>query len=156
MFSRIKGALDRSLAEEQARHKASTERGANSNPASTTNNNNGLPLRQADPAVFEDAFKLDEDDTDAINRSATPKPAPPENGPKVNSDDTNPGKSISPQKLGQNSENEKAAEIDADAPEKTGEPALPPSVPPASTNLPPKIVTRLKRLDKLEGTYKGE
>uniref|UniRef100_A0A8H7N5U2 Uncharacterized protein n=1 Tax=Bionectria ochroleuca TaxID=29856 RepID=A0A8H7N5U2_BIOOC len=94
MFQRIRGAIDRTIAEEQARQRTLSEQGSNSRSASATRRNDagrrqkgrttsgdvGLDTAPtADPAVFEEAFVIDdsEEPSRAPSRVGTPKPTLP-------------------------------------------------------------------------------
>ncbi len=133
-MQRIKDALDRTIAEEQARHKVSTEQKVSakkSDPGSPSN---------SDPAVFEAAFKL-EDDLDSSSRSGTPKPAAAGEAAKPNADD--PSSENKNPAHGQNGDSNKATPMDA------------PGVPSDHTLLP-EIKAKLKKMEKLETTYVGK
>ncbi|TGJ84178.1 hypothetical protein E0Z10_g4560 [Xylaria hypoxylon] len=138
MFSRIKDALDRTLAEEQARHKTFSERTANTKKSGQSGSTN------PDPAVFEAAFKL-EDEPDSSSGSGTPKPAPPVDL-KLNADESNSEKKSLAR--GQNADSDKSAS--AGASENPSDPTTAPSAPP---ELPHHIRLKLKKLEKLEATY---
>ncbi|KAJ8121412.1 hypothetical protein ONZ43_g2127 [Nemania bipapillata] len=147
MFSRIKDAIDRTLAEEQARHKASNERQANADESAATFS--AQPKQPAlagstnpDPAVFEAAFKL-EDESEPSSRATTPKPAVSGGDTKGSSGKNGPGKNNA--KQGQNDDTEKAAGAD------TSKPSDPTAATPP--DIPPNLKSRLKKLDRLEATY---
>ncbi|OAR04914.1 hypothetical protein LLEC1_07221 [Akanthomyces lecanii] len=90
MFQRIRGAIDRTIAEEQARQRSddaptsrsgsnSSRQGASTGRRSRPNNGNTDAAEappNPDPAVFEAAFVID--DSDEASRAGTPKPAVPE------------------------------------------------------------------------------
>ena len=117
---------------------------------------NGETGPNPDPAVFEAAFVIDdEDDGDAPTRSGTPKPAPPEKDaketPKVevsaaprNSEETLIEKSHPDDEKQKEKENGK---------EKPAGPGDTKSSAPAE--LPPHIKAKLRKLEKLESTYPG-
>ncbi|KAI0111158.1 hypothetical protein GGR51DRAFT_66942 [Nemania sp. FL0031] len=150
MFSvpkRIKDALDRTLAEEQARHKAFNERQAAS---SNTHNTKTFSTQDIDkqpalaglpsphPTVFETIFKLEDDPP---SRSSTPKHASSGTDAKGGTDQPDSGKNDSSD--GHNASTDKAE--GADTSEKPDGPALPPGV-----------QSRLRKLEKLEATYPGK
>lgn len=157
MFSRIKDALDRTLAEEQARHKASTGQKDNAGEVVTPSTLKAKSPVQADaanpdatnpdPAVFEAAFKLD-DEADGASRAGTPKPA--DTG-EVNggNDSTNSQKKdpAQPQDIDVN----KAAS--ADTPDKSGDPARASSKQPPQYEPSADVRAKLKRLARLEPSY---
>ncbi|UKZ84458.1 Autophagy protein [Trichoderma asperellum] len=92
MFQRIKGAIDRTIAEEQARQQKALEAGspmARSASSASRAGEGGAGRRSRsknpdaeagdaapnpDPAIFEAAFVID--DSDEPSRAGTPKPAP--------------------------------------------------------------------------------
>ncbi|KAI1658579.1 hypothetical protein F4813DRAFT_38828 [Daldinia decipiens] len=164
MFSRIKGAIDRSIAEEQARQKALTEqRSTTSSPsapgqrprsvsrANSTNsstrrktkkpsqdNSNGDGAANTDPAVFEAAFVLDDDDIE----NASAQPAAPE-------------KTVGGTSSG-NEKDDSATERNGEAKDHIGggEDENPKaSLPTAPAELPPHVRSKLRKLEKLEATY---
>lgn len=174
---RIKGAIDRSIAEEQARQKAlsatkdgesstssrtvsrsSSTRGAASpskrpraKKPSTSKDANGDGAANPDPAVFEAAFAID--DTDEGTPSATPKPEEADKSLEESKDAAAPEKQAPDS--GKDSSDGQANGV-ADKPDA----AKPPpreskSQPAASAEVTPEIRTKLKKLDKLEKTYSG-
>ncbi|KAI0839373.1 hypothetical protein F5Y06DRAFT_265278 [Hypoxylon sp. FL0890] len=168
MFSRIKGAIDRSIAEEQARQRAFAEQRSNtSSPSgsgqrprsvSRTNSTNSAGRKKAkklsqdisngdgaanpDPAVFEAAFVLDDEDAEA--GSSQPQSAPPEKGLKD-------GLTNSEKKENESEQNGETKDpVGPDVDEKSkGAPSN------APTELPSHIKIKLKKLEKLEATYPG-
>ncbi|RWA11464.1 hypothetical protein EKO27_g3630 [Xylaria grammica] len=134
MFSRIKDALDRTLAEEQARYKAPAERTANAKKSDQPGPTN------ADPAVFEAAFKLeDEPDSSRSSRSSiTLKP----DDTNLNADEPNSDKNGSAR--GHNGDTDKSASADASEGPSDSTAALP-----APLDLPPHIKVKLKKLERV-------
>ncbi|KAI0190369.1 hypothetical protein EV127DRAFT_89890 [Xylaria flabelliformis] len=143
MFSRIKDALDRTIAEEQARHRTLAEqRTANTSTndavASPSTDSAKKPgqggTAHPDPAVFEAAIRQ-EDDSDSASRSATPNPSVPGDNTKGAANNAISEKNSSAQiKDGDTS---KQASADASQ----------------SPDLPPQVKSKLKRLEKLESNY---
>ncbi|KAH9226880.1 hypothetical protein K456DRAFT_1092089 [Colletotrichum gloeosporioides 23] len=156
MFQRIKGAIDRTIAEEQARQEQarkalgpdsgtprrsdSTSRG-NQSPArrprpkknvSQDNTKDGDSPSNPDPAVFEAAFVLD--DSEEPSRAGTPKPPTME--------DKTDEKKEKVEEAGQNGDEKK----EGDAGAATAAPA-------AAPELSPEVRTKLRKLEKLEKTY---
>ncbi|KAI5860937.1 GRIP domain-containing protein [Durotheca rogersii] len=158
MFSKIKSAIDRSIAEEQARQKALAEQRSHANPSppagsqrarsvSTTRRkarkpgqdvSNGDMAANPDPAIFEAAFVLDDEDADS---AATAQVAPHETEMKEGVVDSEMSNSAT--------ENSNATgQTGTQADEKLRDV---PSAAPAE--LPPHIRARLRKLEKLESTY---
>ncbi|KAI1419746.1 hypothetical protein F5Y12DRAFT_720343 [Xylaria sp. FL1777] len=131
MFSRIKDALDRTIAEEQARHKVSGEQKVGVKKPAQGNPTN------SDPAVFEAAFKL-EDDPDSSSPSPTPRPAAPKEATKLDAND--PSSETKNSTQGQNGDSNKASGTltlgSLDEP-----------------TLAPEVKVKLRRLNRLEATY---
>lgn len=198
MFQRIKGAIDRTIAEEQARQKALDQAGtaggsgtaqhrqsssvSRSNSAASAAGKRSTPRQKKgnqdapkdsdskdadstaanpDPSVFEAAFVIDDDEEPS--RSATPLPLS-EDKKSVNGDakhDTPDGEtrdtaagSVNPSKdTGKNGD---VADGDQKSPD--GDRPAPPSKPkPAgSSELPPEVRAKLRKLEKLESTYPGQ
>ena len=95
-----------------------------------------------DPAVFEAAFVID--DSDEPSRAGTPKPPVPEkDGPAKETDEKSTEKTEKPEK-------DQGAEKAADSKAAT------PATQPKSSDLPPEIKQRLRKLEKLEATYPGK
>lgn len=157
-LQRIKGAIDRTIAEEQARQEQarkalgpdsgtprrsdSTSRG-NQSPArrprpkknvSQDNTKDGDSPSNPDPAVFEAAFVLD--DSEEPSRAGTPKPPAME--------DKTDEKKEKVEEAGQNGDEKK----EGDAGAATAAPA-------AAPELSPEVRTKLRKLEKLEKTYPG-
>lgn len=162
---RLKGAIDRTIAEEQARQESarqktlspdsgtprrsdSTSRSAQSparrpRPKKTASDakDGGDSPSNPDPAVFEAAFVID--DNEEPSRAGTPKPAAdkmedkPEEKAKDKADE------------GQNGDNGKEGE------ETKGAAGAPPPPPAAASELSPEVRTKLRKLEKLEKTYPG-
>ncbi|KAK6956059.1 hypothetical protein Daesc_001329 [Daldinia eschscholtzii] len=161
MFSRIKGAIDRSIAEEQARQKALAEQrstarspsasGQRQRSVSRTNSTNSSARRKIkkpsqdisngdgavnpDPAVFEAAFVLDDDDTES-------QLAPSEKTVVGSLSDNEKDHSTATQ----NEEKKDQAGVGEDVNSKA-------DAPPAPAELPLHIKSKLRKLEKLEATY---
>ncbi|KAH9905186.1 hypothetical protein F4778DRAFT_696550 [Xylariomycetidae sp. FL2044] len=173
MFSgfgkKIQGAIDRSIAEEQARQKANVERSnANSPSGSTprprsvsrTNSSNSPAKRRIkkpsqdaingdtavnpDPAVFEAAFVIDDDEADNASQTSPEKSTPPEPGMAKEQGNGDTDK----QDTGGEHNGEKKEDGTSVPEGKAKDP-----VPPAPAELSPQLKTRLKKLEKLEATY---
>lgn len=163
MFQRLKGSIDRVIAEEQARQKTVNDQ---ADPArrstSVTRSNSGAsnsrrprPKKQGqdafknddgtantDPAVFEAAFVIDDDEP---SRATTPRPPTEEKAPQ-NGDsggDAGFGNTQDPENNG------------GDDGKSEGDKPLPPPKPVAAPELPPEVRARLRKLEKLEATYPG-
>ncbi|KAL7956366.1 vesicular transport protein [Trichoderma compactum] len=154
MLQRIKGAIDRSIAEEQARQQKALEASSSASQSASTSRRNESALgRRArpknagsdavdaatnpDPAIFEAAFVID--DSDGPSRAGTPKPAPPEK-------DATDGEATGHAEAVENSN----ANADAkDGPSRDGAAH---ATKPAPT-LTPELRQKLRKLEKLESTY---
>ncbi|KAI0450025.1 hypothetical protein F5B21DRAFT_449661 [Xylaria acuta] len=143
MFSRIKDALDRTIAEEQARHRTPAEqRAANTSTNDAVASPSTDPAKKPgqggsahpDPAMFDAAFRL-EDDSNGVSRSATPKPSVSDENAKGVANDAVSEKNGLAQ--GQDGDTNKTAGADASQP----------------PELPPQVRSKLKRLEKLEPNY---
>lgn len=156
MMQRIRGAIDRTIAEEQARQNGTGDGGSLSRSGSTASRpgaagrksrdkNGGADATDAppnpDPAVFEAAFVLD--DSDDPSRSATPKPPVPE---KDASTQNNADKQ-------DDDKTDKDASAAKPKPKSTGDAAG--EKPSAQQGLSPEIKQKLRKLEKLEATYPG-
>ncbi|KHN94438.1 grip [Metarhizium album ARSEF 1941] len=164
MFQRIRGAIDRTIAEEQARQK-SLESATPSRSGSTSSRRSDADptgrrarakkpsaditdstVPNPDPAVFEAAFVID--DSDEPSRSGTPAPPLPPPPPEKDHVD---GDGMHASKIGQadtsqtNGTNADQEHADGNAKE-DGHAAAP-------TGLSPEIKQRLRKLEKLESTY---
>ncbi|KAI1391770.1 uncharacterized protein F4822DRAFT_105172 [Hypoxylon trugodes] len=163
MFSRIKGAIDRSIAEEQARQRVAAEQRSNSPSASgqrprsvsRTNSTNSPARRKTkrpsqdqtngdgatnpDPAVFEAAFVLDDEDADATSGL----PEKPGRDAVVNNEKDGGGDATEQNGETQDQSNNTLDEKPKDA------------LSPAPAELPPHVKTKLRKLEKLEATYPG-
>lgn len=175
MFQRFKNVIDRSIAEEQARQKTLADQrtespaGSSSNsrsPSSTRANSSKDPLakRKAkkrvpdatngdnmpnpDPAVFEAAFALD--DEEAETRSNTPKPAVPEKDGKPDAEDAEADGDKTVTSEVQNGE--KTEQTEASADDSTSKDAATTAGP---AELSAEVKAKLRKLDKLEKTYPG-
>lgn len=178
MFQRIKGAIDRTIAEEQARQKALSDQQAVGGGAAATvhtrqsssvsRSNSGASAQtkkprqkkaaqdaskdvegavaNPDPAVFEAAFVIDDDEP---SRSTTPLPPSEQkeqvlqNGDSKGDGDTGTGDDKDSEKKGTD-----VQASDEDRP-------VPPPKPAASPELPPDVRAKLRKLEKLEATYPG-
>jgi hypothetical protein len=173
MFQRFKSALDRTIAEEQARQKAASEQQRTASPSGTsgsrprsvsrTNSAKDSPAKRKpkkgnqdaandsapnpDPAVFEAAFALDEEEAEAresMEKSATQDKVVKEgdDGAANGTDEKSVEKSVEQDQ--ENGEKTDAAPAStADAPAE------------APVELPADVKAKLRKLDKLEKTYPG-
>ncbi|KAL1856487.1 hypothetical protein VTK73DRAFT_8230 [Phialemonium thermophilum] len=177
MFQRIKGAIDRSIAEEQARQKAfaaqkdavnssssSRRSGSISRSSSTrvveSTNRRQRPAKQGqapetdvsadtDPAVFEAAFVID--DTDEGTPAAS-TPQTEEHGDPVDEQGQNGAPSDDPP--GATSGPDKPRQNGENKEDGTSNSSEKPAQQPGTTaELPPDIRAKLKKLEKLEKTY---
>ncbi|KAK1641450.1 hypothetical protein BDP81DRAFT_133571 [Colletotrichum phormii] len=163
---RLKGAIDRTIAEEQARQEQARQRiepGGTGTPrrSDSTSRSNQSPARRPrpkkaaadagakddggspsnpDPAVFEAAFALD--DSEEPSRAGTPKPAADKDGNMDKSEENVKDKA----EEGQNGDKEQ---------EKGAEGAAAAAAPPAAAELSPEVKMKLRKLEKLEKTYPG-
>jgi len=174
---RLKGAIDRTIAEEQARQRtaqpasapttAAPRRSRSSSTAGTQSParrprpskkaSEDLTSRDAnadganpDPAVFEAAFVIDDaDDSAAPSRVATPALA------DMSSKETRAGEASQATPLAADAPTNGTA--DAPAAGENGEANNAAAAPaaPASVELSPEVRARLRKLDKLEKTYPG-
>ncbi|KAL6797848.1 vesicular transport protein [Trichoderma sp. SZMC 28013] len=152
MLQRIKGAIDRSIAEEQARQQKALEASSSTNrSASTSRRNESASGRRArpknagsdagdaaanpDPAIFEAAFVID--DSDEPSRAGTPKPAPPEKD-ATNGEATGHTEAV---------ENSNANADAKDGPSRDG------AAHATKPALTPELRQKLRKLEKLESTY---
>ncbi|KAK4071068.1 uncharacterized protein Triagg1_6435 [Trichoderma aggressivum f. europaeum] len=152
MLQRIKGAIDRSIAEEQARQQKALEASSSANrSASTSRRNDSASGKQArpknpgsdagdaatnpDPAIFEAAFVID--DSDEPSRAGTPKPAPPEKD-ATNGEATGHAEAV---------ENPNANADAKDGPSRDG------AAHATKPALTPELRQKLRKLEKLEATY---
>ncbi|KAI6780516.1 Golgin-like protein [Emericellopsis cladophorae] len=169
MFSRIRGAIDRTIAEEQARQKDQTSQGV-SRSGSTSSRTSASGAKRPkpksasndaskaddapnpDPAVFEAAFVID--DSDDPSRAGTPKPQTSEAGgnglDSVKDDGEEEKAAEGADGKAQDDSEKKEGEKDesAKAQSKAADTAAAPS-----TELPPDIKQKLRKLEKLEATY---
>lgn len=158
----IRGAIDRTIAEEQARQQklaegsgaaparsasASSRGAAAKRPARATRPSADMAAADAantDPAVFEAAFVID--DSDDASRAPTPKPQPPD-------------KDVGSAAVGDAGAKEQRQHGDAAAKARdNGERSAPvaDAKEPAPPELGPEIKQRLRKLERLEATYPGE
>lgn len=178
MFQRLKGSLDRVIAEEQARQKAANEQAgagsgtgsprqsssvSRSNSAASTarkprakkqsqdvsKNDDGAA--NLDPAVFEAAFVIDDDEP---SRATTPKPPSDDQAPQ-NGDakDTGSASGEAGPVAGAGDSAQPGKDAEARAKDDEQKPAPPPKN--EAPELPADVRTRLRKLEKLEATYPG-
>jgi hypothetical protein len=172
MFQRFKGSLDRVIAEEQARQKAANEQagsgsssGSPRQSSSVSRSNSAASAARKprakkqsqdvsknddsaanlDPAVFEAAFVIDDDDEPS--RANTPKPPSDDQAPQ-NGDGKDAGTSARSEGNAQS-----AKDAEARAKDDEQKPAPPPKN--DTPELPPDVRTKLRKLEKLEATYPG-
>lgn len=178
MFQRLKGSLDRVIAEEQARQKAANEQaGAGSNSgsprqsSSVSRSNSAAsaarkprPKKQSqdvskqddgaanlDPAVFEAAFVIDDDEP---SRANTPKPPSDEQAPQ-NGDGKDGGPASDEAGASAKAEGNAQPAKDGEARAKDDEQKPVPPPKNDTSELPPDVRTKLRKLEKLEATYPG-
>ncbi|KAI0487744.1 GRIP domain-containing protein [Xylaria cf. heliscus] len=144
MFSRLKDALDRTIAEEQARLRPFAEQRAaspsiNVNDATTASPSTDPTKKPGqgasthpDPAVFEAAFRPEDDADSASHAAASPKSSLSSLTMKGSVSDATTEKDSSAQ--GQDGDSNKTAGADASQ----------------TPELPPQVRLKLKRLEKLE------
>lgn len=172
---RIKGAIDRTIAEEQARAKAALEGGApgsshvrNSSSLSRTTSAVGTQASRrprpsqdmsadgtaatSDPAVFEAAFVIDDtDETNTPSRVGTPVSTDKEGKGK---DPATPASNTEPVKEGTDPlQNGDRSSVNRSAAGQTARSGT--TTPSTTAELSPEIRVRLRKLDKLEKTYPG-
>ncbi|KAM0664506.1 hypothetical protein ACQRIU_006364 [Beauveria bassiana] len=162
MFQRIRGAIDRTIAEEQARQRGddapmsrsasdSSRQGANAGRRPRPNNGStdaAEPPLNPDPAVFEAAFVID--DSDEPSRAGTPKPPVPEKDVTASENTAaDEGNKAADEKNGKRTSTEK--------PKKSASSVASSNTMVASqsgsSDLSPEIKQRLRKLEKLEATY---
>ncbi|KAG5933014.1 hypothetical protein E4U53_001128 [Claviceps sorghi] len=171
MFQRLRGAIDRTIAEEQARQKSAdsaspsrsgstSSRRSDANAAgrrsrakkpSTDITDNGVP--SPDPAVFEAAFVID--DSDDPSRTGTPAPSPEKKtlaGSGTSSstakDSQAPAETLQDGAVAEKeSESGKRSAADGATNNTNSQVAM------TTTELSPDIKQRLRKLEKLEATY---
>jgi hypothetical protein len=181
MFQRIRGAIDRTIAEEQARQKTLADAASVGRSASTSSRKNGTEASKRnkstkasaadaaadsvpnpDPAVFEAAFVID--DSDDPSRAGTPKP-PPTTMEALN-DDLG-GEETKLEGKTTDTEKEKRDKADKDDEGNASANAKPAgagssvkaqnssATASTGTELAPEIKQKLRKLEKLEATYPG-
>ncbi|KAJ9131725.1 Golgin IMH1 [Pleurostoma richardsiae] len=178
MFQRIRGAIDRTIAEEQARQKALTEQqpaassraGSLSRSASNTSQAKGPRTRKVgqeasrdtvngdtgenpDPAVFEAAFVID--DTEDTSRGPSPKPPTTEND-TTETDKAGSKKDETEQvedaaNVAQNGDKNSSSRSQNAVPTPTAKDSTPLKI--AAPGVPPDMRSKLRKLEKLEATY---
>lgn len=163
-LQRIKGAIDRTIAEEQARQKTLSDsstthsRSASASaPARRRPSSKNSPLQMPeaasnpDPAVFEAAFVID--DSDEASRSATPGPQVPEkdtHSPGLKNGADGKRQALAGSPVGK----AETKSITKDGGDKPYAPSLASSA--TVVDPTPEIRVRLRKLEKLEATYPGE
>ncbi|KAJ2991103.1 hypothetical protein NUW58_g2645 [Xylaria curta] len=139
MFSKLKSAVDRTLAEERARHRTLTEQRTNTNddesaallPKEATQKSSQGGSAHPDPAVYE----------------AVIRPEDTADGSSTRTSFTLGGNAT--EGLGSNvSENEKSAQGQDGNTNKAASPAVS-----QNSELSPQVLSKLKRLEKLEASY---
>ncbi|KAK8074073.1 hypothetical protein PG994_004972 [Apiospora phragmitis] len=164
MFQRFKSALDKSIAEEQARQKTLQEQRSNtaspsssSRPQSISRTNSSAAKRKArkpgqdsangsdnlpntDPAVFEAAFALDDEEAEA--KAAVTNSENGDVSEKGVKGDSSPDATNS-----EKPEAKEKTETNGDKKKRTA------PAPVTAADLPPEIQAKLRKLDKLEKTY---
>ncbi|KAL2868970.1 putative vesicle-mediated transport protein (Imh1) [Aspergillus lucknowensis] len=147
MFQRLREAIDSRIAEEQARQRSSQESLARSNSArrpqgrnlspsrrpARPRRNTGTPVRGPDPTEFEPEFAIGDDDSPS--RSATPL-----------SESTETPENNQAEKSGE-------AEVITDTMTNEKESAPAKETTRLSSELPPDVKTKLRKLNKLESRY---
>lgn len=167
MLQRFKSALDKSIAEEQERQKQranAASPASNSRPQSVSRTNSSAAKRKAkkpgqdaangaedlpntDPAVFEAAFALDDEEAEAKAAAASPENGDASEKGVKGDESADAAKSEKPEAK-ETTENEKT-ETNGDEKKKAA-PALA-----TVTDLPPEVQAKLRKLSKLEKTYPG-
>lgn len=177
MFQRIKGAIDRTIAEEQARARDQSP-GATAPRASSSvsrSNSGASTVRKArpkksgqdaakdadagaadtDPAVFEAAFVIDDEEP---SRSATPMPLTSQDNKNVENGDA---KDVNTAEggnggtgTGNNVKDPEKNDVDEGRKSEGDRPIPPPKA--TTTDLPPDVRAKLRKLEKLEKTYPGQ
>lgn len=172
MFQRIKGAIDRTIAEEQARQLA-TDAASPRTSTSVSRSTSATPTARkprlkkpsqdigrdadaaatnTDPAVFEAAFVIDDEEP---SRSATPQPP---SAIEKNSDNGDSNDSTAHGEKGDTAAGNTAKDSEKNGDDEGRKSEGDKPVPPPKTtaaDLPPDIRARLRKLDKLEKTYPG-
>lgn len=173
MFQRIKGAIDRTIAEEQARQiaadaaaspRASSSVSRSASSASTARKprpkkpsqdvgkdaDNGAA--NTDPAVFEAAFVIDDEEP---SRSGTPQPSTASEKSPVDGESKNVAEDGEKGDTGSgNTTKDPEKNGDNEGRNSEGDKPVPPPKTTAA-DLPPDIRAKLRKLDKLEKTYPG-
>jgi hypothetical protein len=167
MFQRFKSAIDRTIAEEQARQQTTIQSRSPSRTGSTSSRKgDGTPGQRAksrkqapdagdapnpDPAVFEAAFVID--DSDEPSRAATP--LPPATADEKKSDDINGQENMPEVKTpgGQSANDEVSTDKSQDGVIDAA--AIKPQAP-KLLEMSPEIRQKLRKLEKLEATYPGK
>ncbi len=169
----IKGAIDRTIAQEQARQKALAEQRSHSSSSDRRSASisrtartdsparrrqkkpsqdvvNGETGPNPDPSVFEAAFVIDDDDGDTSTRSSTPKPAVPEKDAKIVKEGASSNEGD--RRGGMDEQN---GENSAQETRNPGEKARDDANTNTTPELPHQIKAKLRKLEKLESTYPG-
>ena len=148
-MKRLKGAIDNTIAQEQARQRlthSSPSRSASTTQRSSSRNlspskrsarahhsrrqeTGDATTKGPDPSAFEPEFVIDDDD---LSRSGTPKPA------------------ADPEAVREKPNQDPPTENDSASPHGAQEES-----PQRSTELPTEVRVKLRKLDKLESRYHG-
>lgn len=164
---RLRGAIDRSIAEEQAKanlnssatpsrtssgsRKNGTVAGKRTGGKATSNADLADAPANPDPAVFEAAFVID--DSDDPSRAGTPKPDDTEVKRQLQGTTDDPLSMSNSQDTHEKGDDKAAARVadDSGAPSsKSGTGSAP-----GAAELTPEIRQKLRKLEKLEATYPG-
>lgn len=178
MFSRIKSAIDKTIEQEQARQKALSDQpgAAHTRQSSSVSRSNSAasgaskrPRQQKksgqdaskdkdgeasavnpDPAVFEAAFVIDDEEP---SRTATPAPTSNEKKSSEHEESKGGGTQGDTEAESTGKDPEKNGGDDTTKKPDSSKPLPTPKT--AATELPPDVRARLRKLEKLEGTYPG-
>jgi hypothetical protein len=163
---RLRGAIDRTIAEEQARQKPTDGTTPSRSGSTSSRRSDGNPAARRprakkpsaditdteapnpDPAVFEAAFVID--DSDDPSRSGTPAPPAPPEKDNIDGNGMATTKGEQPQQSqanGTTPDKDRSHGKAADDGETT--------TPAPAAELSPEIKQRLRKLEKLESTYPG-
>jgi hypothetical protein len=164
---RLRGAIDRSIAEEQAKANLNssatpsrTSSGSRKNGTAAGKRSGGKAAANADladapanpdPAVFEAAFVID--DSDDPSRAGTPKPDDTEVKRQLQGTTDDPLSTSNSQETHEKGDDNAAAQVadDSGVPSSKSETGSGPG----ASDLTPEIRQKLRKLEKLEATYPG-
>jgi hypothetical protein len=181
---RIKGAIDRSIAEEQSKHKAALANQKLPAPTSTgptsaaRRSRSSSGTKTQSPARRPRRKPGEESSSKEINGDSPANPDPAVFEAAFVIDDTDefatPARAATPSSSGKELENSSTQTTDVEASGRSGNTAsqngdedgatkgavdpqetVPPTAAPKSAELSPEVSTRLKKLEKLEKTYPG-